>query len=161
MSNPNRPPLALTSQRPEAGSAGVQPNGTGAASDPLKPADRKRLDHSLRKHFRQHIVPGISRHLDNLGSSTGSELWVEVRRLMDEARIVRERERILDVCGSEIERLLVEPLLVTGRLLDCSVSYRIGDQEYGDQPEIGGHLCIQPQCEVRSYRLDFVITYRW
>lgn len=92
----------------------------------------------------------------------GGELWVEGRSLTDRVQIVQERDRIVEACQSEIERLLVEPLLFVARRMDCSVSYRIGEREYGTiaGTHIGGHLCIQPQCLVPPYRLDFVITYR-
>ena len=160
MSNPNRPLSALGSSRSEADSARIQADVSPDPGDRHKPADRKRLDQSLRKYVRRHRVRALSWHLDNLNLSMGREYWAEVRGVMDRARIARERDRILDVCESEIERLLVEPLLLVAHGTGCSVSYHLPRQRPGgDYPEIGGHICIQPQYPVWSYRLDFVLTY--
>ena len=68
-------------------------------------------------------------------------------------------ERLITVCESPIEEMMLCSLCIVCHENAESVRYRIREHDFGDLGQIFDSFQIEPQAVIEKYRVDFLLTY--
>lgn len=131
--------------------------------DPFSPLDRERLNRGLRWWVRSFESRALLDRLDDIMEvAGGQDVPLEVGVRQERRRLGQAISILLDACTTEIERKMVEPLLIVSRYAVDHVGYQVGGVVRGDQPGGTGddYICIQPQAPVAGYVADFLLEFR-
>lgn len=75
------------------------------------------------------------------------------------SKVVQNLERLITVCESPIEEMMLCALCIVCHESAESVRYQIQGTEFGDLEQILDSFQIEPQAVIGQYRVDFLLTY--